>query len=650
MRIPHGLRAALAGSAGAATDADFENTVLLLHGDGTNGAQNNTFTDGSTNNFTITRNGNTTQGTFTPFGDNWSNYFDGTGDYLSFAKQTTTSSFTCECWFYRGEDVGGYHILFSGSNLGSINADNVQLSVSNTGGVSLTLAGSGIIAATGTAVTKNQWNHIAWVRSGTSCAIFVNGNRIATGTSSSALNVVSVGTYLASYIPIGYISNARITTTAVYDPSLTTYTVPTAPLTAITGTYLLTCQSNRFVDNSASPLTITVNGNPSVQRFSPFAPTAAYSTSTIGGSGYFDGSGDYLTAAASASFDLGGGDFTVEGWYYVLSTTANPHFFQFTTNSTSRWNIYRNTNFYLYSAINGAETNANTGDAVPLNEWFHLAVVKSSTTTRVYLNGNEIYSDSRSFPTGNAAFSLGYQENSGAAGDYLAGWASNFRIVKGTAVYTSNFTPPTSPLTAITNTSLLLNFTNGAIIDNAMMNNLETVGNAQISTSTKKFGTGALYFDGTGDYLTLPSSINYAFGTGSFTIEAWVYPTALGNIDFLSFTDDRTNVGFTSGGAVNYYDGTAQATGNSVLSTNAWTHVAITKSGTAMNIWINGTSQKSFTSTYDAGAAARKANLAARFDGSGNFFTGYVDDFRITKGVARYTANFTPPTSAFADR
>ena len=69
-------------SGGGPTDPYFENVTLLLHGDGTNGGQNNTFIDGSSNNYTITRNGNTTQGSFNPYGTFWSNYFDGSGDYL----------------------------------------------------------------------------------------------------------------------------------------------------------------------------------------------------------------------------------------------------------------------------------------------------------------------------------------------------------------------------------------------------------------------------------------------------------------------------------------------------------------------------------------------------------------------------------------
>jgi len=77
--------------ASGAVDPYFYSVTSLLHGDGTNGAQNNTFLDSSTNNFTITRNGNTTQGSFSPFSQTgWSNYFDGSGDYLQVSTSSTT--------------------------------------------------------------------------------------------------------------------------------------------------------------------------------------------------------------------------------------------------------------------------------------------------------------------------------------------------------------------------------------------------------------------------------------------------------------------------------------------------------------------------------------------------------------------------------
>ena len=94
-------------------DPYFQYVTSLLHGDGTNGGQNNTFLDSSSNAFTITRNGNTTQGSFSPYGSNWGNYFDGTGDYLTIANnaalQFGTGDFTVEGWFYLSK-IGRAHV------------------------------------------------------------------------------------------------------------------------------------------------------------------------------------------------------------------------------------------------------------------------------------------------------------------------------------------------------------------------------------------------------------------------------------------------------------------------------------------------------------------------------------------------------------
>jgi hypothetical protein len=103
---------------------------------------------------------------------------------------------------------------------------------------------------------------------------------------------------------------------------------------------------------------------------------------------------------------------------------------------------------------------------------------------------------------------------------YFNGYISNARIIKGTAVYDptqTTLTVPTAPFTNITNTSLLTNFTNAGIFDNAMKNDLETVGNAQISTSVVKYGTGSMAFDGTGDYLHIRNTaLSTVFGTGKW--------------------------------------------------------------------------------------------------------------------------------------
>jgi hypothetical protein len=251
--------------------------------------------------------------------------------------------------------------------------------------------------------------------------------------------------------------------------------------------------------------------------------------------------------------------------------------------------------------------------------------------------------------TNTSAFVVGADDAAGNLG--YAGYISNLRVIKGTAIYTAAFTPPTAPLTAITNTSLLLSYTNAGILDNAMMNNLETVGNAQISTSVKKYGTGSMAFDGTDDRLNMPSSPNLAFGTGDFTLEMWAYFTSTAN--FPTLTDSRANTSSTagfnlglSGAKVQLYTTSQLLIGSSTLSANTWYHIAVTRASGTLKIWLNGTQDATVANstnwsdqTFIVGATPTPTN----------YMTGYIDDLRITK-YARYTTTFTPPTAAFADK
>ncbi|HUX02614.1 MAG TPA: LamG-like jellyroll fold domain-containing protein, partial [Phycisphaerae bacterium] len=126
--VLHGVIASLKAAAAAATDSFFKYVTLLLNTTSTNGAQNNTFLDSSTNNFTVTRNGNTTQGTFSPFSQTgWSNYFDGTGDYLSVPRNNAflpvaNEDFTFEAWVYLTATPGAQGALIAG--LGEYGVDS----------------------------------------------------------------------------------------------------------------------------------------------------------------------------------------------------------------------------------------------------------------------------------------------------------------------------------------------------------------------------------------------------------------------------------------------------------------------------------------------------------------------------------------------
>jgi len=644
------------------SDPYFKYVTMLLHGDGTNGAQNNTFLDSSTNNFTITRNGNTTQGSFSPYGSNWSNYFDGSS-YLTVpanAAFNLTGNFTLEFWVnpWSNTGSGGYSLYF-----GAASGSGDYFGIKNGTNYIAQFGGSGEMSWSGVP-TIGAWTHLALVRSGSTVTLYVNGVSAGTNTKSSTWigsgSNVQIGAFSgAQFFTQAYISNLRLVNgTALY---VGTFTPPTTPLTAISGTSLLTCQSNRFIDNSTNAFAITVNGSPSVQRFSPFSPSAAYSTSVIGGSGYFDGNGDYLTSTATTALNFGTSNFTIEFWAYLSSTSTNQDLFG-DQNSSGGVGIAVNGNI-VYYGDQGISNPLSYSYSGFYNQWVHIAVSRSSGTSKMFFNGVQVStnSDSINYATSTGVI-VGKFSN---RNNYALGYISDVRVVKGTALYTAGFTPPTAPLTAITNTSLLTNFTNGAIFDNAMMNNLETVGNAQISTSVVKFGTGSMSFNGTNSGLTY---VPLSLGAGDLTVEWWGYQNA--NLSYLS--NDSVYAGEifagNSSGALGimFYSSTQSVATNiwvyvynvstvfqpSIsISLNQWNYFALTRSGGTWRLFVNGTQVGSTSSAAGTTNIINNKTIGWRNEsGFSNWFPGYIDDLRITKGYARYTANFTPPTAAFPNQ
>jgi len=656
----------------AVSDAYFNLVTLLLPGNGTNGAQNNTFLDSSTNNFTITRNGNTTQGTFSPFSQTgWGNFFNGSSDYLnapagaSFAF--STGAWTIEAWVYV---TTLQEILLFDTRSGASTA-GVGARIASDG--TLSYSGSANNALTTSAITANTWNHVAWVYDGTTLSGYINGVRGGTATPSFNITqnngVIGRVGFAASGYMAGYISNLRVVKgSAVYSGA--SFTVPTSPLTAVTNTVLLTCQSNRFVDNSASPLTITVNSAPSVQAFSPFLPTAAYSAATVGGSGYFDGTGDYLSIPDNAAFAFGSGNFTIECWAYMTGTGQQFFISQWSSPQRSWAFLVKNsgtTLSFVYSTTGSNEILVDGTIAAQVNTWAHFAVVRNGNTLTTYMNGVQIASASVTGVTlFDASQAIEIARNPEAPSNWnLTGYAADVRVVKGTAVYTAAFTPPTAPLTAITNTSLLTNFTNAGITDATAKNDLETVGNAQISTTQSKFGGASMSFvRSTSSYLVANNATGlFSFGTGDFTIEAWVYmnslPSGNGYPDsywIVGGGPATSNPGFDIAiGSTNLQVGLTSFASLNIsvahgMSATTWYHVAVVRSGATLYAFRDGV-QLATASVSGVTADPCLTGLAisaAEPTGAtlGNF-NGFIDDLRITKGYARYTANFTAPTAAF---
>lgn len=175
-------------------------------------------------------------------------------------------------------------------------------------------------------------------------------------------------------------------------------------------------------------------------------------------------------------------------------------------------------------------------------------------------------------------------------------------------------------------------------------------GNASRSAAQSKFGGYSAYLDGTGDYITVPSGSDFAFGTGDFTVEFWFMQTVDGNPFLIdcrptSSTNGAYVTTYINAGTVVFFTNAAARITSSAITTGAWYHVAVCRSGTSTRLFLNGT-QTGSTYTDPTNYIASPVSIGA--SGNGLFpLTGYFDDIRITKGVARYTANFTPPAAAF---
>ena len=650
-------------AAGLAYDPQFNYVTTLLHGDGTNGAQNNTFLDSSTNAFTVTRNGTPTQGSFSPYGSLWSNYFNAAPSSLqapSGASISGTGDFTAECWIFPTVVPSTYSVIACSDTSGGL----TMFGINANGTIFMGRSLINVEATTSNSLSYNTWNHIALTRSSGTLKLFINGVQGFSGSITTNYNagVVRFGTDGGgTSLPYnGYISNFRIIPNSAFYTS--NFTPPTAPLTAISGTSLLTCQSNRFIDNSTNAYAITPSGTPSIQRFNPFLPTSsqAYSTSVYGGSGYLNGSSDYLTASSNSAFAFGAGAFTIEFWIYP---TDNFHYFAspFTTgSSTSDFVLDVQTTGLTLDVNNNAAILATSSIPLTLNSWNHVAVSRgaSGTTLYIFINGQigaSVTNSTSWTNTGNVT--IGKQ-----AGYYVPGYITDLRVVKGTQVYSSAFTPPTSQLTAITNTSLLLSMQNAGIYDNAMGTDYITGGSAQISTSVKKYGTGSLSFNASTDYLQSQTGQNFIFYTGNWTIECWFYITSSVNYQTIYAVSDNQSTGTNEisarfDGSNNmlfyvYANGSYVVNGgsgtSSALSLNTWYHHALVRNGTNISCYLNGvnTSSTTISSSITINGQTMNCIVGSNVPSLLRFFNGYIDDFRITKGYARYTSNFTPPTQA----
>jgi hypothetical protein len=627
---------------------------------------NHTFLDSSSNQFVVTRNGNATQGTFSPFSPaGWSVYFIDTSSHnISAVTGAETSpgtgDFCAELWYWTSKS--GNQALIG--NLES-NTETQWVFTLITGGV-IRIQGWNNTYVSGTSGPLNSWNHVAVCRSGTTMSIFVNGSRVGTATVtnnfSGTSNIRVGGPNGVDYF-LGYISNARfVKGSSVYDPTQVSITVPTGPLTAITNTKFLVCQGNRLRDISSNNFTLTTSGSPQIQAFSPFAPTAVYSPVTHGGSAYFDGTGDSLAISSTNAFTYGTAAFTIEAWVYSTGPGATRRIYHQMNTGSNQVTLLQTSANKINAFIN--LSGVAFCDILSVNNlqayaWNHVAFVRSGNNFALFINGirEGTASSASSAPDTGATVYIGTLDSS----EFWLGYISNLRAIKGVAVYdpTQTTVPvPTAPVTATTNTSLLLNFTDAAILDSTGRQVFETVADAKSSGVVTKFTGGSISFDGTGDALRFIQSPYWNItSTTTHTIEAWVYHTGTTAKTICSnywYQDGSSEYGWmfqilNTSSVLRFASAAASSVvaSTTAVPTGVWAHVAATIVNLNVTFYINGVNAGGGGTVSSINYTNTIPSVGAAYSNGGfnsGPFVGYINDLRITQGHARYTANFTAPT------
>lgn len=205
-----------------------------------------------------------------------------------------------------------------------------------------------------------------------------------------------------------------------------------------------------------------------------------------------------------------------------------------------------------------------------------------------------------------------------------------------------------------------------SLVDSSSTNATITNHGVTINNATYKYGAGSLYFNGSG-YLTMPDNELYNLGSNNFTIEAYIHQTARsgsnggiigkqrGTVSYGEYcftTDSSGKIVFaaTTGGEQGGSWNLISITSSIAIPLNAWTHVAVTRSGTTLKLWIGGVCVGTGTASGSITNGTSLLSIGSNKDGGQYSFTGYIDEVRITNGVARYTTSFTPPASAFPDQ
>ena len=392
-----------------------------------------------------------------------------------------------------------------------------------------------------------------------------------------------------------------------------------------------------------------------------------------GASALFDGTGDYLRSTTFPA--LGTGDFTIEYWTRFENLPSANGYMTFDARPGSNGAyplIYHGigTPGDIRYFVSGADK-ITTGVVISADTWHHLAVVRSSGTTKLYVDGTQQggnYTDSTDYQA-SSKLTIGANMNDI---NVLDGHIDELRV-SNSARYTAAFTPPTAPFVNDDNTKLLLhmNGTDGSTFfedDNGVRaeSSLVGLGGADIDTAQSQFGGTSFYVDGTGGdgvLAYLPSN------PSAITVEGWYRFDGVPSSKSCMFVHNRPSTGYGNGEwfvtynyvlndwSLNIKDNIGasvtriNSTANDHEDTN-WHHLAVCMEiGGYARLFIDGDLEEEVDIsgyTFTDWTASLNRIWIAHWYASSNNHECYYDEFRISDTI-RYTTSFTAPTAPFTN-
>ena len=360
----------------------------------------------------------------------------------------------------------------------------------------------------------------------------------------------------------------------------------------------------------------------------------------------FDGSGDYITISNSGDHNPGSGDFTIEGWFKtsasvsyqtIISKYGSP-------GNYNGWYISLDSagTGFNASVFDGSSTQVDLTGGSNLNNgiWHHFAVTRSGTSLKLFIDGRSVDSATNSFNI-SATSDVRISGYPGNTRDWN-GSLSNIRIVKGQALYTSNFSPSRTALTttsqgATASNVKLLTCQADPIVDNSSAaHTLSIIDNTSATTSSPFSNEWSLNLPSAGNsvYCSPPDL------TGEFNIECWFKSDGGSEI----FGNWGTGIFLRiASGQLQFYSEIGHLAATFGYDNLTWHHVAVSRdSSNVVRLFGDGTQLNS--ATYSGTITMTNLAIGAENTGGGSSIRGYIKDFRIVDGQALYTASFTPPT------